>query len=316
MAIEKKFSFESKISAKSYSKHQVNSLFFKDSGKKLFREKCVTCSHMSLIRINTPFNIELEFFPASVGRRARAVLIDLSIILLYLWLLQWLLLDGLNWGARIQSVYRSLGMAVLPYLYFPVTEALMNGQTPGKRLSGIKVIDDRGNEPSLSQLAIRWLLGFGNYSVFLLPYFMTAAGATFLYFLLALVLSALFYLPDTICVLVSPSSRRIADWAAGTLVIDTRKKPDFSETIYQFVAAHTAEVRYPQVMRLSDRDLNGIRNLMAKKSNSRIDREYRTRIVKRIKEVLEIEDTGQSSEEELDFLAQLIRDYNLLTQRS
>lgn len=266
---------------------------------------------MSVIRINTPFNIELEFFPAPVGRRARAVLIDLFLILLYLWLLRVLLVDGLNWGERMETFYGSIGMSLLPYLYFPLTEMLLNGQTPGKRLSGIKVIDEHGNEPSVSQCAIRWLLGFGNYSMFILPYFINAGTNPFYDFILAPISAALFYIPDAVCVLVSPNSQRIADWAAGTLVIDMRKKPDFSETIYELVSSENREARYPQVMRLSDRDINGIRNLMAKKSNSRIDREYRTRIVNRIVQVLEIEDP---IDDELEFLAQLMRDYNLLTQ--
>lgn len=266
---------------------------------------------MSVIRINTPFNIELEFFPASAGRRVRAVLIDLFLILLYLWLLRVLLVDGLNWGERMQTFYGSIGMSLLPYLYFVLTEILLHGQTPGKRLSGIKVIDESGNEPSISQCIIRWLLGFGNYSVFVLPYFINESPNPFYDFFLAPITAAIFYIPDAICVLVSHNSRRIADWAAGTLVIDMRKKADFSETIYELVSAESAEARYPQVMRLSDRDINGIRNLIAKKSNSRIDREYRTRIVNRIIQVLEIEDP---IDDELEFLGQLLRDYNLLTQ--
>lgn len=286
--------------------------FLKNEYKKPITKKCVTCTSMSLIRINTPFNIELEFFPASLGRRARAVLIDLSVILLYLWLLQFLVIDGLRPGTRMLSIYGSIGVSILPYLYFPITEAVLKGQTPGKRLSGIKVIDERGNEPSLSQLAIRWLLGFGNYSVFLLPYFFTSADNLLFSVLFSLLIAGVCYLPDAICILVSPGSRRMADWAAGTLVIDTRKKPDFSETIYQLVTTQTAEARYPQVMRLSDRDINGIRNLIAKKSDSRIDREYRTRIVNRIKQVLEIEEV---IDDENAFLSQLMRDYNLLTQR-
>lgn len=267
---------------------------------------------MSLIRINTPFNIELEFFPASIGRRARAVFTDLAFILIYLCLVKVLIIDGLNLGERMQTFYVSIGMAVLPYLYFPVTEALLHGQTPGKRLSGIKVIDSLGNEPSSSQLAVRWLLGFGNYSVFLMPAFINSQQHIIWSSLLALIAATILYLPDAICILISNDSQRIADWAAGTLVIDTRKRPDFSETIYEFVAAQSIEARYAQVMRLSDRDINGIRNLIAKKSNSRIDREYRTRIVNRIKQVLEID---EETEDEMEFLAQLMRDYNLLTQK-
>ncbi len=65
-------------------------------------------------------------------------------------------------------------------------------------------------------------------------------------------------------------------------------------------------------MQLSDKDINGIRNLLSKKSKSRDDWEYRALIVQKICKALQIESKGK---DDTEFLEQLLKDYNYLTQR-
>ncbi|GAA4453394.1 RDD family protein [Rurimicrobium arvi] len=266
---------------------------------------------MSRIIIHTPFNIELEFQSANVWRRVLAVFTDISLILCYLFLADTLVMEGMALREQASVFGRTIGMAIVPYLYFPLTEILLHGQTPGKKLFSLKVIDLQGNEPSMSQTAVRWLLGFGNYSVFLMSYLRWSEGDFLFNLFITFVAICICYLPDFICSLMTNKAQRIADIAAGTVVIDTRRRSDFSETIYLHVPETEQTVRYPQVMRLSDRDINGIRNLLAKKAASKTELEYRARIVQRICEVLEIGDPEESDE---DLLQQLLQDYNLMTR--
>ncbi len=65
----------------------------------------------------------------------------------------------------------------------------------------------------------------------------------------------------------------------------------------------------PQVMRLTDRDINGIRNLLDVQRRNRDNETYMQQVVYKIKNVLNIESDLQG----YDFLRQLLYDYNFLT---
>jgi uncharacterized RDD family membrane protein YckC len=276
-------------------------------------QKLISFVFMSNITVGTPFNIDLEFVTAPVSRRIGAVLLDMFILLLYMLLVYRFIIVSFDIGSKMNQLIMMTGISILPFLYFPVTEILMNGQTPGKRILGIKVIDISGNEPSLSQYLLRWLVGFGNYSVFLLPYVITNGSMQLMLTLVTFIfILGIFYSPDFLSCIISSKHQRLADIAAGTVVIDLRKKMDFSETIFLEVETQKNEAVYPEVMQLSDKDINGIRNLLSKKSKSRDDWEYRAAIVQKICKALKIDSKGK---DDTEFLEQLLKDYNYLTQR-
>ena len=64
-------------------------------------------------------------------------------------------------------------------------------------------------------------------------------------------------------------------------------------------------------MRLTDRDINGIRNLLDVKRITHESEAYMLRISMRIEDVLGI----KREQEPFEFLAQLLRDYNYLTSK-
>ncbi len=78
--------------------------------------------------------------------------------------------------------------------YFIVLEALMHGQTPGKKVFGIRVLDARGFRISFLQSALRNILRFADS----LPFF---------------------YLVGGIVTLFNRRGLRLGDLAAGTIVI-------------------------------------------------------------------------------------------------
>jgi hypothetical protein len=102
----------------------------------------------------------------------------------------------------------------------------------------------------------------------------------------------------------------VGDKLANTLVIEDRAKAEFHKTIYLEINDESYQVRYPEVMRLTDRDINGIRNLLDVKRITKEHEAYMLRIANRITEVLDVTRT----QEPYDFLAQLLRDYNFLTR--
>ena len=110
---------------------------------------------------------------------------------------------------------------------------------------------------------------------------------------------------------MSKYGQRLGDKLANTLVIEDRSKADFHKTIYLEISDHGYQVRYPEVMRLTDRDINGIRNLLDVKRITKEHEAYMQRISDRITEVLGI----TTEQEPYDFLAQLLRDYNFLTSK-
>lgn len=258
---------------------------------------------MSIITISTPFNIDLEFKLAAFGKRLMAWFIDLMVITAYYYLSA-KIVDKID-GELFSNVLIGIFVFVLPVIsYQLVFEIFFNGQTIGKRLSGIKIIDANGQEPSWSQYIIRYVLAFGNYFIFALPYMIL--NYPFYIFTFFIV-----YIPDVITVLVSTKSQRIGDLAAGTVVIDATYQPDITDTIYKEIEVTNYVPQYPQVMRLTDRDINGIRNLLKIKRGGKDNELYMQQVVYKIKTVLDL----QSDLEDRDFLEQLLYDYNYLTTK-
>lgn len=256
---------------------------------------------MSIITISTPFNIDLEFKLANFGKRVLAWFIDLMVICAYDYVIAKFVFDTLHLEMR-ESIVMDILLLVLPVMAYQLAfEIFFNGQTIGKKITGIKIIDSEGQEPTWGQYLIRWTLAIGNYFIFLMPLFIISNP-------FSIIGVAFFYIPDVITILASKKSQRIGDLAAGTVVIDATYQPDIKETIYKEIEVKDYTPMFPQVMRLTDRDINGIRNLLKIKRSGKDDIAYMHQVVSKIKSVLSIESemTGY------DFLEQLLYDYNYL----
>lgn len=256
---------------------------------------------MSIITISTPFNIDLEFKVATFGKRVLAWLVDILVIFCYYYLIITFIVPLLADNAQLKYVLETI-LFTLPVLaYQLVFEIMFNGQTIGKRVAGIKIIDSQGKEPTWGQYIIRFVLGLGNYVIYVMPFLMMR-DPRFMFVIM------FFYIPDVITFMASNKSQRIGDLAAGTVVIDADYKPNINETIYKEIEVTNYVPQFPQVMRLTDRDINGIRNLLEVKRERKESDEYMQKVVAKIKTVLGIDThiTGY------DFLEQLLYDYNYL----
>lgn len=157
------------------------------------------------VKLLTPESIELKFTLAGIGSRALALLIDYHVLALSLGLFGWLLsvfLDGLmNYLDALEVNYGQVPLWVLSiglllsfaiYTgYFVLFEVLWQGQSPGKRLTKIRVIRDNGQPVRLAQATLRALLRPVDDFLFIGMFF----------------------------IMLGQQEKRLGDWVAGTLVI-------------------------------------------------------------------------------------------------
>jgi uncharacterized RDD family membrane protein YckC len=189
-----------------------------------------------------------------------------------------------------------IGIPVL--LYYPVMEILTNGQTVGKKLLGIRVITLEGGQATVSQYLLRWVFRTVDFPVWIFGAIFSNALPWY---------CSVLTFSGIACVIISHKSQRIGDVIAGTIVIFTRSKTSWQDTVFTEVEAGY-QPRYPEVMRLSDKDLNSLKSIIetVKKSNNH---EIAFRISERIKSKLSM----QADQDPLDFLETLMKDYNYYT---
>lgn len=157
--------------------------------------------------LETPEQVELDFDLAGPGTRFCAVLLDALVMAALV--LSGLLVAALL-GVGFEAVFEELTspgaaatwllallvilLALLTTGYHCLFELLMRGQTPGKRALKIRAICDDGTPMGPSQVLIRNLIRL----VDALPGFYLVGGTA---------------------ALLSPTGRRLGDYAAGTLVV-------------------------------------------------------------------------------------------------
>jgi uncharacterized RDD family membrane protein YckC len=167
--------------------------------------------------IDTPENVTFGYEVAGIGSRFIGALIDSTLLVVALVVVNLLLLlilnllgtrpgaalssragESVSWlGGLIIAAYALLNFGLL-WGYFIVFELLWNGQTPGKRLAGIRVVRTDGNPAGLIEIVVRNLVRIVDF----LP-----AG----------------YGVGLIAMFCNRQARRLGDFAAGTLVIKERK---------------------------------------------------------------------------------------------
>ncbi|RYZ53787.1 MAG: RDD family protein, partial [Chitinophagaceae bacterium] len=127
---------------------------------------------MSIVRIATHFNIDIEFTAPPFYRRLAAWVIDIVIQIVYLIvalrMLNWLTLAMPGNDSNMKIWALSLLLFLPLALYHVILEITMQGQSIGKKLLGIKVVSENGGRPSIGQFIIRWLMRTMDISVIMM----------------------------------------------------------------------------------------------------------------------------------------------------
>lgn len=235
---------------------------------------------MNKLLINTPQNVNFEYKLAPVGTRILAFAIDYGIMILYLFLIILIIrstsiLDGLDTWSTM-GVY---ALFSLPFFFYTLLcESILNGQTLGKKILKLKVVKIDGTRATVYQYFIRWVSNAVD--IFLS---MGGIGLT--------------------SIILSPKGQRLGDIAADTTVISLKETVNLRETVFEELTAEH-EVVYPEVYKISDMEINEIKDLY--------NTGYRRKnyeIIKALAAKVEIMIGRKASERPEDFLAQVIQDH-------
>ena len=242
---------------------------------------------MPEISINTTQNVNINFAVASIGARMGAYLTDGAVKLCYHLLMQWSILSGVSIDNVIRDNWSMMAIFILLYLpvifYSLVQESLMEGQTIGKKLLGIKVVKIDGYQASFFDYLVRWVLRLIDISGSLYIAGMTSMAAT-------------------------KYHQRLGDLAAGTAVISLKNNINISHTILEQLSEDYQPV-FAQVVRFSDNDMRIIKETYqnAIKNNDQVT------IKKLISKMETVSGIQQGAFSDSKFISTIIKDYNYYT---
>ncbi|KAA2241626.1 RDD family protein [Chitinophaga agrisoli] len=263
---------------------------------------------MAAIKIPTAFNIDLEYETGDFGRRLVAWLIDLAIRIVYL-LAMWAMAVRITYvsgspviGELFQFWVQQVPMA----LYFLIFELAWKGQSPGKKIMHLKVVSLSGNQPGFSQYMIRWVFRIIETPFllwFLIPYMLDEYGSYGVYLGIFLILIS--PAVPVVTMIRSKYNQRLGDLVAGTMVVSTKTKSTLDDTIFREVSQTDYKPQFPQILRLSDKDLNKVKELLDMALRTR-NLELAAKVSYRVRDVLKIE----TEMDHIFFLETLLNDYN------
>ncbi len=236
---------------------------------------------MQTIKIQTTQNIELEYELAGIGDRIVAYLVDFVVYCAY--------------GFCVLIVYQLAGtfrgseyiflLIILPvFLYQPLCEIFLNGQSLGKKMRQIRVISLDGNQPTISQYLVRWL--------FRIVDIMIGSGVI-----------------AVVTISLSSKAQRIGDMLAGTTVVRTRRPVRFSETIFT-EAGDNYKPQFEQASQLNEADISLLKEVLLRFNRDPSGQApVLIKAYDKIRKILGVYDDHDPQ----TFLETVVRDFNYLT---
>lgn len=250
------------------------------------------------LRIDTPEQIALELPIAGIGSRFLAIFLDTVLqVITYGFGLGVLAYVGTvapgafsvppAVTAFLPAIFLFFGFCIY-WGYFAFFEIIWKGQTPGKRIAGIRVIKDSGRPVDALSAILRNLLR----GIDLLP-LMYATGIT--------------------CMILNRHSRRLGDLVAGTVVVHDKPpaRIDTQWTIATEPGGPAVVAAGPQIARLTDAELVLIETYLARRLDLDWDarERARTQIAERIAARTTLTpEPGQSLDDFLEAVARQARD--------
>ena len=197
----------------------------------------------------TPERVSLEYGIAGIGSRAAAVIVDTAIqgvaivvVSVAALAVMTIVANIVSSGGDSSAVFAllvgliGLGVFVVTAGYFMFFDILWNGQTPGKRLLGLRVIRENGYPLRPMDAVIRELVRIVDF----LPGLYAAGVLT---------------------MLLNKRSRRLGDFAAGTIVVREGARRSFSSVT--FAIADAAQPSYT----LASADATLVRDFLLRRAS-------------------------------------------------
>lgn len=242
---------------------------------------------MNTIKITTSQNIDLEYELGSLGDRVLGRILDGLVIAAYC-LVFAAVIGFSNIGDFIgDNIWLFILVIILPIIFYDLLcEMFLNGQSFGKKIMNIKVISLNGEQPAYSQYLIRWLFRLIDFSL---------SGS----------------LVAFITVAVTEKKQRLGDIIAGTTVVKTKARTTIDDTLYVTTAPVAYKVSYPEVINLSDSDIQIIKEVLVnvrRSGNTMLAAEAR----QKVESVLKIKNQHYDA---MSFLQVILADYNHLASQ-
>jgi len=244
-------------------------------------------------KINTAQNVNIYINLADTSKRILGILLDRLFIVVYIIFICIITFgimgnspEMLNPSENTVFFFSFFVIVLLPYMfYFLIFPVLMQGQTPGKRIIGTRIVREDGGEAGFGNFFVRWLLDIVDIYIF---------GA----------------MVGLIVMLVTKKRQRVADLVAKTVVINTKivnkgQRPDFEKLAEEYNPV------FLQVLQLSDKDVRIIREAFerAKRNqNAEILKKLRTKI----EEVI-IETKPEMTDEQ--YVDTVLKDYRYFAEK-
>ena len=252
-----------------------------------------------LYTVETPEQIELLYDVAGIGSRFLAALIDhvlIGLILGVLFVLVAVVADQVDLGMDPFLVAGLFSIAIYLFLcaYYIFFETIWNGQTPGKRLVGVRTVRTGGRPVGFLGSTIRNVIRFADF----LP---------------------VLYGIGVIVMFLDSRSRRLGDLAAGTLAVKERRlvtlemlgRPVAEEPV---VVVPARELTIPNLAALNAPDWDIVVAYLRRRDS--LAPEVRGRLARLLVDGLEARLGYQIQGDGDTFLTRLVAEHQLLSRRA
>lgn len=222
--------------------------------------------------------VRINQTPASIGERILAKVIDLVIILLYSVGFYYLTSNIYDYMGEKMRLFYFLTVTLPIWAYDFLWETFNEGQSPGKYIMKIRVVNKDGSRPTLGSFFMRWLLS------------MIDTGLCGI---------------GILVIILSKHSQRIGDLAAGTMIIKLVNYKDIHITLDEFYyAKKNYHPVYDEAKKLSQAQVEVIEKAIY---STREDREVQLNALsEKVERFLHVTPKENSKEK---FLATLLHDY-------
>lgn len=245
---------------------------------------------METVTIRTTENVNIDYKLASTGSRIGAFCLDAAIFGLCYNLGVALLLFNSEFSflGEILFLYGNLFFFLLYHFCF---ELVNRGQSPGKRIVGIRVIRLDGRDPVPADFLTR--------AIFVLPDIIFSVG-----------------IPAVLLISSSRHKQRLGDMVAGTALIQSTVSSAFTlRDILTVDLGGAQEAEFPEVQRFTDTDMIVVKHTLErlKKYGNAAHRQAARQLAQTLADQMAL-DKASIRYTPQEFLTKLLQEYVVLTR--